>query len=79
MKTLLNIFLSICILLTFNTVGVSQTLDAENTYTITGKTKRGTLGDASFNASQRIYSLVYVTKSNDRKGKEIWFARIILD
>lgn len=69
MRTLLYLCLSVCMLLAFNQESLTQTLDAEKTYTITGKSKRGTLGDASYDADNGIYSLVYVTKSNDKKAK----------
>ena len=69
MKTLITYGLAILMTMTFSFESIAQTLDAENTYTITGKAKRGALGDASFDADQKIYSLVYVTKSNDRKAK----------
>jgi len=69
MKTLLSFILSISIILTIDSGISAQTLDAENTYTITGKSKRGTLGDAFFDANNKIYTLTYVTKTNDRKAK----------
>lgn len=69
MKTLLSFILSISIILTIDSGISAQTLDAENTYTITGKSKRGTLGDAFFDANNKTYTLTYVTKTNDRKAK----------
>jgi len=69
MKTLLYIYLSACIIMFFSPAANAQILEAENTYTITGKAKRGALGNASYDDGQGIYSLVYVTKSTDRKAK----------
>lgn len=69
MKTLFYLSLTVLMLLSFNIGSNAQTLDKENTYTITGKAKRGALGNASYDAELRIYSLVYVTKSNDKKAK----------
>jgi len=68
-KKLLYLALSISILLTFSIGSNAQTLDAENTYTITGKAKKGALGDASYDADKGTYTLTYVTKSNDKKAK----------
>ncbi len=47
----------------------AQTLEKENTYKISGKSKRGALGDVSYDADKGTYTLTYVTKSNDRKAK----------
>ncbi len=69
MKRVLYLSLSLCMLFVFNPGSYAQTLDAENTYTITGKSKRGTLGDASYDAGQGIYSLVYVTKVDRQESK----------
>lgn len=69
MKKLLISSVALFILMNFALVGVSQTLDKENTYTITGKSKRGALGDVSFDAENGTYTLTYVTKSNDRMAK----------
>ena len=48
---------------------IAQTLEAENTYEITGKSKRGALGDVTYDSEKGIYTLIYVTKANDRKAK----------
>ena len=69
MKTLTTLTLSMIMIFSFSLGSIAQTLDAENTYTITGKSKRGTLGDAFFNAEKKTYTLTYVTKANDRKAK----------
>lgn len=69
MKTFLNFGLSILLTMIFSLDSIGQTLDIENTYTITGKAKRGTLGDAFFDAQNKTYALTYVTKTNDRKAK----------
>ncbi len=69
MKTFIYSGLAMLILLAFSPVSIAQTLDAENTYTITGKAKRGTLGDAFFDANNKTYTLTYVTKASDKKAK----------
>lgn len=69
MKTFTSFSLMLIMILMFGPGSYAQTLDAENTYTISGKAKRGTLGDASFDPDSRVYSLTYVTKANDRKAK----------
>ena len=69
MKTFLNLGLSILLIMVFSLKCIGQTLDVENTYTITGKAKRGTLGDAFFDAQNKTYALTYVTKTSDRKAK----------
>jgi len=69
MKKLFNTGLSIIIVLTLSLGTVAQTLDAENTYTITGKAKKGALGDVSYDSDKGIYTLTYVTKSNEKKAK----------
>jgi len=48
---------------------VAQKLEVEKTYEITGKAKRGALAHAEYNASDKVYRLIYVTKQNDRKAK----------
>jgi hypothetical protein len=47
----------------------AQTLDRENTYKITGKAKRGALGDVTYDSEKGTYTLTYVTKANDKKAK----------
>ena len=69
MKTLLYSVLSGLMLLLFITGSVAQTLEAENTYEITGKSKRGALGDVTYDADKGTYALTYVTKANDKKAK----------
>ena len=69
MKKLLCAGLSLALVFLFGHAGFSQTLDAQNTYTITGKAKRGALGNATYDAAQGIYSLTYVTKANEKKAK----------
>jgi len=69
MKTFINLGLAIIILLAFSPSTFAQTVEAEKTYTITGKSKRGTLGDAFYDADKKTYTLTYVTKTNDRKAK----------
>ncbi|MBU0488386.1 MAG: hypothetical protein KKA07_06420 [Bacteroidetes bacterium] len=61
---LLSLMLSV--FLAFN--AMSQTIDLEKTYQITGKAKRGTLANVEFNAETG-YTLVYTTKSTERKAK----------
>jgi len=69
MSKLIYLGLSIFILLIFSSGSIAQTLEAENTYTITGKAKKGALGDVSYDADKGIYTLTYVTKSNEKKAK----------
>jgi len=69
MKKLLLFSLSICFIFLNDFESTAQILDIEKTYTITGKAKRGALGDVTYDAAQGIYTLTYVTKSNDRKAK----------
>lgn len=69
MKNLLSLGLAVCLVCMTALAGLAQTLEAENTYEITGKSKRGALGDVSFDQEAGIYTLTYVTKANDRKAK----------
>jgi hypothetical protein len=69
MKTFLYSIFSGIILIFFTTESIAQTLEAENTYEITGKSKRGALGDVTYDADNGTYTLTYVTKANDRKAK----------
>ncbi len=46
-----------------------QKIEAQNTYTITGKAKRGALGHVEYDQNAGVYTLVYVTKSNDKMAK----------
>ena len=55
--------------ISINTSFFAQTLDLESTYKISGKAKRGVLGKVTYDSGNKIYSLVYVTKSTDRKAK----------
>ncbi len=69
MKTIMKL-LVICILcFNINFSIQSQTLEVENTYKISGKSKRGALGNVTFDSEKGIYSLVYVTKENKKKAK----------
>jgi len=47
----------------------AQMLELEKTYEITGKSKKGYLGKVIYDQNTKIYSLIYVTKSTDRKAK----------
>jgi hypothetical protein len=47
----------------------AQKLELEKTYEITGKSKRGYLGKVEYDAAAKVYSLIYVTKSTERKVK----------
>lgn len=69
MKQFFYSFLTIILALTVSQGSYAQTLDAENTYTITGKAKRGALGDVTYDAEKGTYALTYVTKSTDKKAK----------
>jgi len=69
MRTIFSLGLAMLILLAFSPSAYAQTVEAEKTYTITGKSKRGTLGDAFYDPAQKTYTLTYVTKANDRKAK----------
>lgn len=46
-----------------------QKIEAQNTYEITGKAKRGALGHVEYDQNTGVYTLVYVTKSNDKMAK----------
>ncbi len=48
---------------------LAQKLEMEKTYEITGKSKRGYLGKVLYDANMKVYSLIYVTKSGERKVK----------
>ena len=62
--------LSVTVILSSSPFEVAaQKLEIQNTYQITGKAKRGALGDVSYDAGQGIYTLTYVTKSNEKKAK----------
>lgn len=69
MKHLLYLGLSLMFLVAAAVPGTAQTLEAENTYEITGKSKRGALGNVEFDADKGTYTLTYVTKANDKKAK----------
>jgi len=67
-KLLISVFV-IILMLDFSIITKAQTLEKENTYTITGKSKRGALGDVTFDSEKGTYTLTYVTKSNDKMAK----------
>jgi len=69
MKKLICLSLSIFLFLMLSLPGFTQILDKENTYTITGKSKRGALGNVDYDPGAGIYTLTYVTKANDKKAK----------
>ena len=46
-----------------------QKIEAQNTYEITGKAKRGALGHVEYDQNTGVYTLVYVTKSNEKMAK----------
>lgn len=50
-------------------LATAQNIEAEKTYELTGKSKRGTLANVQFDASKGQYTLYYVTKSNEKKAK----------
>ena len=56
----------LCFLLALGTWAQAQTLDLEKTYTISSKAKRGALAKVDFDANTGQYTLIYVTKSNDK-------------
>lgn len=47
----------------------AQVLELEKTYEVTGKSKRGQLAKVDFDAATGVYTLTYVTKSNDKVAK----------
>lgn len=47
----------------------AQSPELEKTYEITRKSKRGYLGNVDYDGGKGIYTLTYVTKSNDRRIK----------
>ena len=61
--------MSIYVILIFSLGSNAQTLEVENTYTITGKAKKGALGNVFYDADKGTYTLTYVTKANDKKVK----------
>lgn len=69
MKNILIPLIAVLLISTSSIKTNAQTLDAENTYTLTGKSKRGALGDVSYDADKGTYTLTYVTKANDKKAK----------
>jgi hypothetical protein len=69
MKKMSIVVLSFFIMLNVSLITNAQTLEKENTYTLTGKAKKGALGDVTFDADKGTYTLTYVTKSNDRLVK----------
>ena len=60
MKTLTSLGLALLVVLFFSLENIAQTVERENTYTITGKSKRGTLGDAFYDADSKTYTLTYM-------------------
>jgi hypothetical protein len=65
MKKVLSVIL--CLLL--SNYALTQSLEAENTYEITGKANRGFLGDITIDEPANDIALTFVTKSNDRMAK----------
>ncbi|HEY8400059.1 MAG TPA: hypothetical protein VIK89_02285 [Cytophagaceae bacterium] len=47
----------------------AQNVALEKTYEISGKSKRGYLGKVIYDQDTKTYSLIYVTKANDKKAK----------
>ncbi|PKP23240.1 MAG: hypothetical protein CVU05_00335 [Bacteroidetes bacterium HGW-Bacteroidetes-21] len=62
-------FLSFLLFMGIGTMLYSQTIEVQNTYEITGKAKRGALGHVEYDQASGVYTLVYVTKSNEKKAK----------
>lgn len=60
--TLLFVCASVCSL-------NAQTVEAEKTYELTGKSKRGVLKNVEFDKISGVYTLYYVTKANDKRAK----------
>ncbi|MFH2142847.1 MAG: hypothetical protein ABIJ97_10510 [Bacteroidota bacterium] len=67
MKKLVALFGAILILSMMGLNSYGQKLEAQNTYELTGKAKRGALANVGYDGSQ--YKLTYITKSTDTKIK----------
>ncbi|MFH2095013.1 MAG: hypothetical protein ABIJ16_04875, partial [Bacteroidota bacterium] len=67
MKNLVAILFMGALMILFVSQSFSQVKEAENTYEITGKAKRGALANVDYDGSQ--YKLTYLTKSTDTKVK----------
>ncbi|MDD5571023.1 MAG: hypothetical protein PHD97_07680 [Bacteroidales bacterium] len=68
MKKLFYLFVVFAVNL-FYAGAYAQVKEAEKTYEITGKAKRGALANVDYDLQTGNYALYYVTKSNDRMAK----------
>lgn len=63
------VFAIMAITMAFANVGIGQQLELSKIYEISGKAKRGYLGDVEIKQVPKEISLTFVTKSTDRKAK----------
>src|SRR5262245_14842172 len=62
-------FLMLLLCVVASGIAKAQSLEAENTYEITGKANRGYLGDVVIDESANDIALTFVTKANDKMAK----------
>jgi len=64
-----KIYLTLFFVLAYFLPVMSQDIELEKTYEISGKAKKGNLGNAEFDVKSGNYVLTYVTKANDKMAK----------
>jgi hypothetical protein len=69
MKNQILLLLFTFALVSFSDTIHAQKIDKQSTYTISSKSKKGTLGNAEYDVATGTYVLTYVTKANDKKAK----------
>jgi len=65
----MNKLLSLLALLLCGGIIIAQKPELEKTYEISGKAKRGVLGQVEYLQDVEQYRLTYTTKSNERRAK----------